>query len=156
MKYQKLSSIRAIFPKKQESIEILSEKVFAFLTNLIKIDEELFSNWYEQGWSKANAKKNKVFLDLEWLAKMINHHWDAKFPQLGASFTFWSGKEDDTQNTKVSFRIGVTSEKPNINNFIGISLPSDDKLQFENDDNKVVLIKDLLLRIFHASEIEAD
>ena len=95
-------------------------------------------------------------LDLEWLAKTISCEWDPKFPQLGASFTFWSGKEDDTQNTKVSFRIGVTSEKPNINNFIGISLPFDDKFHLENDDHKVDLIKDLLLRTFQAYEIEAD
>ena len=58
-----IESIRAVLPQKQEGIKELSEKVLLFLINLSCIDEELFSNWYEQGRSKEEARKNKVLFE---------------------------------------------------------------------------------------------
>lgn len=154
MKNEFIDCIRGVIPKKNEGIEDLTDKVVFFLNNLKKIDETLFSYWYEQGKSKKQALENEVMFNKESLSKIIKKEWDKKFPELGSSFIFWSGKVDDMDNCQVSFSIGSISENKYINNRVVVKFPKTKELQVNKNDERITKIEKLIKQVWDSKEIE--
>mgnify|MGYP000870876600 CR=1 FL=1 len=147
-----VEGIRCIVPKYKESSESLSKKVLNTLFLLREIDESLFTEWYEQGNSKKEALNLKLSLDIDSIEKIVLKEWDKKFPDLGSNFIFWSGKNNDLENTNISFRIGLLSQNKNLNNRVVISFPM--AIRIRKNDERINRISIALSQIWRTKEIE--
>ncbi|NCI50330.1 hypothetical protein GWC95_10385 [Sediminibacterium roseum] len=150
----KVKSIRVFLKKGHTKPESLPVKVLEFLKSLRDIDAQLFSTWFEQGQSKKQALSKEVRFEERYIAELITKEWDDKFPELGSTFMLWSGKDSEVKNTKVSFRIGVTSSKSHATEFIGISMPFEVSLQPEKDDRRIIDIVKLIKQLFPVESID--
>jgi len=147
-------NIKGVIPKNKVTLDELSNKVLIFLKSLNQIDEKLFSDWYEQGWSKKEALKKKVSLEKEYIRKIIENEWDKKFPDLGSGFTFWTGKDDDMKNSRISFTIGLITKNEYLNNIVSLSLPKSDELKINKNDERIKKIEKLIRDVWDSTEIE--
>lgn len=151
-----VENIRGFIPKKKETTADLSDKILFFLDSLKQIDEDLFSIWFEQGWSQKEALEKKVVFEKEFIQKVIEKAWDKKFPELGSHFTFWSGKESDLYGTQISFKIGLISDNKNLRNRVIVSLPTSKELRINRNDQKIENIIKLIKEIWSTKDIEVD
>lgn len=156
MKTNFVENIRGNLQKKEGSIIELTDKVLLFLESLKKIDESLFSSWYEQGWSKKEALEKKVVFEKEFIQKVIEKAWDKKFPELGSHFTFWSGKDSNLYGAQISFRIGLISKNKYLNNIVNVSLPTSKELRTDKNDPKIENIIKLIKETWNTKDIEID
>jgi len=156
MKTNFVENIRGILPKKEENIIELTDKVLLFIESLKKIDENLFFNWYEQGWSKKEALEKKVVFEKEFIQKVIEKAWDKKFPELGSNFTFWSGKDSNLYGAQISFRVGLISKNKYLTNIVNVSLPTSEELRIDKNDPKIKNILKLIKEIWNTKDIEID
>ena len=118
-----LRKIRLNVPKVKETPEEIAKQILKFLNGLKCIDEVEFSAWYEQGWSKKEAQSKKVPFEEEYLLKKVNKRWDKQFPELGTSFSFWTGKNDEDSNSSVSFTLGMSTKNVNISANVLLKIP---------------------------------
>lgn len=156
MKTNSVENIRGLIPKKKETIDNLADKVLFFLESLKQIDEDLFSNWFEQGWSKKEALEKKVVFEKEFIQKVIEKSWDKKFPELGSYFTFWSGEDSNLYGAQLSFKIGLISDNKNLKNRVIVSLPTSEELRIDKNDPKIENILKLIKEIWSTKDIEID
>jgi hypothetical protein len=156
MKTSFVENVRGFISKKEESIIDLSNKVLHFLEALKNIDEDLFSNWYEQARSKKKALEKKVVFEKEFVQKVIEKAWDKKFPNLGSNLIFWSGNDDNAHGSQIYFRIGLTSDNKNLRNRVIVSLPTSENLRIERNDKRIEDIVKIMKKIWEAKEVEID
>jgi hypothetical protein len=116
--------IKYFIPKKNENVKEIAEKVLLFLEGLKSINNLEFSNWFQQGWSKKEALEKKILFEKDYLFQVIEKEWDKKFPELGASFILWTGKNDDLFNSMLIFGLGVSSKNVKITNIVTLKFPS--------------------------------
>ena len=151
-----VESIRVYLPKVAIDAKDLSIKVLHFLGSLKEIDKELFSEWYEQGKTKKEAQERKVIFDATYLENVINREWDKKFPELGSTFIFWTGRNNDSENVKLNFSIAKTTSNKFLSNVVGISFPQCKDLQIVKDDKRFKDITVTMKTIWNPLEIEID
>ncbi|WPO78021.1 hypothetical protein [Flavobacterium sp. KACC 22761] len=156
MKIEFVENIRGFIPKKTEGIDSLSNRVVFFLESLKQIDEDLFSNWFEQGWSKKEALEKKVVFEKEFIQKVVEKAWDKKNQELGSYFTFWSGKDSNLYGAQISFKIGLISDNKNLRNRVIVSLPISQELRINKNDQRIENIIKLIKEIWNTTDIELD
>ncbi len=149
-----IENIRGVIPKKEETIESLTNKVLNTLIKLQEIDGIRFNKWYEQSWTKKNALKSEVKFEFIYLSNLINNEWDKKFQDLGSDFSFWSGNNNELDNSKINFRIGLISDNKYLDNNISITLPKSEEFKIYEDDKIVYKIGELLKEIWSIKRIE--
>lgn len=140
-------------PKQQQSSDSISDKVSTFLQGLKSLNESLFSDWYQQGWSKKEAQSQKVELDKSHLLEIVNKSWDKKFPELGTKFTFWTGKDNDLLNSTVTFSLGKVTKNVNLTNIITLQIP--DQINVSDiGENEIQSIISLLKEVWGNQDFE--
>jgi|SRR5690348_8259097 len=150
-----IRNIQGVPPKKEETVELIADKIVNFLNGLHEIDPQLFNDWYEQAGSKKEALQKKVLINTEFIQGVVRKEWDKKFPELGSGFSFWSGK-DDLEDVVLTFGVGMTTKNKNINNVINIKLPFDKTLRLKKDDEKVSQIVELIKRCWNPVTMEIE
>ena len=145
-----------MFLKKKIPQEKLAIKVLDTLLQLKEIDETLFSTWKKQGWSKKEAIKREVHFDYDYILAIIQKEWDKQFPELGCSFTLWSGNQKDIDNSQISFSIGKTTKNKSLSNVIYLSFPFSDNLKYYSDDKRIKAIVEMLKNIWKSKKISID
>jgi hypothetical protein len=152
----KIGVVKAYLKKCSTDIDSLSLKLIGFIEGLRKIDDNIFTTWYEQGKSKKDALKLMVKEDPNNIAEIIRKSWDKKFIELGSVFSFWTGRENEIDNTKLNFRLGVTSKNDFISAFIGISFPYNETLRIEKGSIKEAQIVALIEEVWIPEKIEIE
>lgn len=155
MENKLIRNIQGVLPKKEETVELIADKIVNFLNGLHAIDSQLFNDWYETGWSKKEALQKKVLINTDFITEIVKKEWDKKFPELGSKFSFWSGK-DDLEDVDLSFGLGKTIENKNIKNAINISFPFDERLRLKKDDEKVSQIVELIKKCWNPISVEIE
>jgi len=151
-----IDSIRVYLPKTATGAKTLAIKILHFLSSLREIDNDLFPDWYEQGKTQKEAKERKVVFETTYLENVISGEWDKKFPELGSTFSFWTGKDNDIENSKLNFSVGKTTTNKHLSNIVGISLPRKTDMLIKRDDERIKKIITLMKSIWNPLEIEID
>lgn len=147
-----VSVIQCVLEKNESSKELLATKILETLIFLRDLDFDYFGNWFELGYSRKKALEKKVDFSYDYLFNQVVKNWDKKFPDLGTSVWFWSGKAD-TQNTSISFRVGLTSINPFLNPIIVIEFPFEHSLRVDENDDRIIAITKKMTEIWSPKEI---
>ncbi|MDI9866328.1 hypothetical protein QM480_18455 [Flectobacillus sp. DC10W] len=148
-----MRTIRFSVPKQEENPEIISEKVFSFLHGLRNINESIFSDWFQQGWSKKEALSKKVDIEKNYLLSVVNKNWDKKFPELGTKFSLWTGKDNDLFNCISTFSLGKTTKNSNIRNIVTLVVPKQENVP-DIGENEIQSIISLMKEIWGEQDFE--
>lgn len=155
-KFSLVKNIQFVLSKETVSEEELAVRVLNTLSGLYKIDENLFTNWKEQSWSKKEAKTKNVEFTKDSILSIIQNEWDKKFPELGCNFSFWSGKDNDFENFVLSFSIGKTTCQKSLYNIINLSFPFSKDLQLYSQDKKLASIIKLFKNTWNPTSIKIE
>jgi hypothetical protein len=146
--------IRVILPKKRETVNDISRKIFDTLTLLKELDENVFSKWFEQGKSTKDALEKEVDLNIELICKIVEKEWDKKNTDLGSNFIFWTGKKNDLENFNISFRVGLMSQNPNLQNRIVLSFPFSKQAYLRKEDQITSSVLSILKKVWESNTVE--
>ena len=119
--------IGAYWSTKPETLQQVRDKIIVTLTKLGEIDE-LFSNWYERGNSREQAKEKKVTLDWGSIEKIClervkkNDFDRMGFSKMGFLIGLWTGHQE-YESGSITFSVGATSKW--VTNSCVIKLPSE-------------------------------
>lgn len=146
--------IRVILPKKKETVYDISRKILDTLTLLKELDENVFSKWFEQGKSIKEALEREVNLNNELICKIVEKEWDKKNADLGSNFILWTGKKNDLENFNISFRVGLMSQNPNLQNRIVLSFPFSNQAYLGKEDEITTGVISILKKVWESNAVE--
>jgi len=146
--------IRVILPKKRETVYDIARKIFDTLTLLKELDENVFSKWFEQGKSIKDALERELILNNELISKIVEKEWDKKNTDLGSNFILWTGKKNDLENFSISFRVGLMSQNPNLQNRVVLSFPFSNQAYLGKEDEITTGVIGILKRIWESDAVE--
>jgi hypothetical protein len=148
--------IRISIPKHPTNAPTIAKKILETLMVLKEIDSDLFSEWYETAYSKKRALKKKVVLSEAFILKLVEKDWNKKFSDLGCYFSLWTGKQNDLQNSSISFSLGTTNPNDKLKNRIVLSFPFDQDLWIKPNDAKVITIVNQLASIWEVKKSKVE
>ena len=151
---KRIKFIQYTIPKTEMSAEDISDKILLLLQSLKTIDENLFSQWNEQAWSKKKSMEKKVVFSKEYLLKIVSKSWDKQFPDLGTHFVFWTGKIKDAENSDISISLGKIDSNKNLFNTITIKFPSSEEIQIFKDDERIKKISATVRELWNYEKLE--
>ncbi len=119
----KFRTIGAHWYSRKQTLLQCTEQTLSFLLCLKEHNSELFSVWYEKGFSKGEAMTNQIKFDYESIKRLFTKRAkDNDYPKISYSCGLWNGHPDDGQAAAISFSLGSSESKYFTNNCV-LELP---------------------------------
>ena len=109
---KKKITLGAHWYSRPETLETCAKNIVSFLIKLRDFDKNSFGEWYLKGRSKKDAKTTIVIFEYNFIEKLIGSGQDKNsFPQISYTASFWSGGDDDSHSSSISFSLGSIEEQ---------------------------------------------